>query len=109
MLYFQGWKLVLILGVCLLGFVFALPNAFAPATLVHWPSFLRHQISLGLDLRGGSHLLFEVDMNAVEQERPAIMSASRFAMPGASTTCAASSARSIPRWTCKSAAMALSR
>jgi preprotein translocase subunit SecD len=69
MLYFQGWKLALILGVCLLGFVFALPNAFAPATLDHWPSFLRRQISLGLDLRGGSHLLFEVDMNAVEQER----------------------------------------
>jgi len=35
MLYFQGWKLALILGVCLLGFVFALPNAFAPTTLDH--------------------------------------------------------------------------
>ena len=30
MLYFQTWKLVLILGVCLLGVIFALPNAFAP-------------------------------------------------------------------------------
>ena len=69
MLYFQGWKLALIIGVCLLGFLFALPNAFAPATLEHWPSFLRHQVSLGLDLRGGSHLLLEVDMNVVEQER----------------------------------------
>ena len=69
MLYFQGWKLALIIGVCLLGFLFALPNAFAPATLAQWPSFLRHQVSLGLDLRGGSHLLLEVDMNVVEQER----------------------------------------
>jgi protein-export membrane protein SecD len=69
MLYFQGWKLALIIGVCLLGFIFALPNAFAPATLEQWPSFLRHQVSLGLDLRGGSHLLLEVDMNVVEQER----------------------------------------
>ncbi|HEV8014969.1 MAG TPA: protein translocase subunit SecD [Stellaceae bacterium] len=69
MLYFQGWKLTLILGVCLLGFIFALPNAFAPATIAHWPSILQRQISLGLDLRGGSHLLLEVDMNAVEQER----------------------------------------
>ena len=30
---------------------------------------LRHQVSLGLDLRGGSHLLLQVDMNTVEQER----------------------------------------
>jgi len=69
MLYFQGWKLTLIIGVCLLGFLFALPNAFSPATVAHWPSFLQRQVSLGLDLRGGSHLLLEVDMNAVEQER----------------------------------------
>jgi len=69
MLYFQGWKLALVLGVCLLGFIFALPNAFAPETIAHWPSFLRKQVSLGLDLRGGSHLLLQVDMNTVEQER----------------------------------------
>jgi protein-export membrane protein SecD len=69
MLYFQGWKLTLILGVCFLGFLFALPNAFSPATVEHWPSFLRKQMSLGLDLRGGSHLLLQVDMNTVEQER----------------------------------------
>ena len=70
MLYFQTWKLVLILGACLLGVIFALPNAFAPETVARWPSFLPHkQVSLGLDLRGGSHLLLEVDMGAVEKER----------------------------------------
>src|SRR5579863_1474182 len=69
MLYFQGWKLALILGVCLLGFVFALPNAFGPATIATLPSFLQHQVSLGLDLRGGSYLLMEVDMGAVQRER----------------------------------------
>jgi preprotein translocase subunit SecD len=70
MLYFQTWKLVLILGVCLLGVIFALPNAFAPETLAHWPSYIpKKQVSLGLDLRGGSHLLLEVDMAAVETER----------------------------------------
>ncbi|HEY1504682.1 MAG TPA: protein translocase subunit SecD [Stellaceae bacterium] len=69
MLYFQAWKLTLILGVCLLGFIFALPNAFAPTTLDHWPSFLHRQVSLGLDLRGGSYLLLQVDMTTVEQER----------------------------------------
>ena len=63
MLYFQGWKLTLILGICLLGVIFALPNAFAPGRRSRsWPSFLRNQISLGLDLRGGSYLLLQVDM-----------------------------------------------
>jgi preprotein translocase subunit SecD len=70
MLYFQTWKLVLILGVCLLGVVFAIPNAFSPETVAAWPRFVpKTQISLGLDLRGGSHLLLEVDMGAVEKER----------------------------------------
>jgi protein-export membrane protein SecD len=70
MLYFQTWKLVLILGVCLLGVIFALPNAFSPDTVANWPRFFpRKQVSLGLDLRGGSHLLLEVDMGAVEKER----------------------------------------
>ena len=69
MLYFQGWKLAIVIGVCALGVIFALPNAFSPETIAHWPSFLRNQISLGLDLRGGSHLLLEVDMSTVEKER----------------------------------------
>src|SRR5579862_697647 len=70
MLYFQTWKLVLILGVCLLGVIFALPNAFSPETVAAWPRYVpKKQISLGLDLRGGSHLLMEVDMGAVEKER----------------------------------------
>jgi protein-export membrane protein SecD len=70
MLYFQTWKLVLILGVCLMGVIFALPNAFSPQTVGAWPSlFPRHQVSLGLDLRGGSYLLLAVDMAAVEKEQ----------------------------------------
>src|ERR1700722_11628690 len=69
MLYFQRWLLVLILGACALGVIFALPNAFAPTTVAQWPSVLRKQISLGLDLRGGSYLLYEVDFNAAERER----------------------------------------
>ena len=70
MLYFQTWKVVLILGICALGVIFSLPNAFAPETVAKWPSFLPHrQISLGLDLRGGSHLLLEVDMSSVERDR----------------------------------------
>ena len=69
MLYFQRWLLTIIFAVCAGGFVFALPNAFAPETIARWPTFLHHQVSLGLDLRGGSYLLYEVDFDAAERER----------------------------------------
>ena len=70
MLYFQTWKVLLILAICALGVIFSLPNLFSAQTVDSWPSFLPHrQVSLGLDLRGGSHLLLEVDMASVERER----------------------------------------
>src|SRR5919206_5311428 len=65
MLYFARWKTLAIIGVCLLGFLFCLPNLFPRAALPGW----MHQVSLGLDLRGGSYLLLEVDLNAVVKER----------------------------------------
>ena len=40
-----------------------IPNLFSPQTVERWPAFLpKKQVSLGLDLRGGSYLLYEVDM-----------------------------------------------
>jgi protein-export membrane protein SecD len=70
MLYFQTWKVILILTACALGVIFSLPNLFSAATVDAWPGFVpKHQVSLGLDLRGGSQLLLEVDMASVEAER----------------------------------------
>jgi preprotein translocase subunit SecD len=70
MLYFQPWKVLTILAVCLLGVLLSVPNLFSGSTLERLPSWLPHkQVSLGLDLRGGSHLLLEVDMNQVLRER----------------------------------------
>jgi protein-export membrane protein SecD len=70
MLYFQTWKVILILTACALGVIFSLPNLFSSATVDAWPSFVpKHQVSLGLDLRGGSQLLLQVDMDSVETER----------------------------------------
>ena len=67
MLYFASWKVVLILGICALGVLFSLPNLFSPATLAALPSYIPHkQVSLGLDLRGGSYLLLEVDFAAAQ-------------------------------------------
>lgn len=70
MLYFAKWKIYLILGVCALGLVLSTPNLIPRETLESLPGFLpQRQINLGLDLRGGSYLLLEVDMEAVIAER----------------------------------------
>src|SRR5215472_16745787 len=70
MLYFAQWKVLLILGVCALGVLFSLPNLFTPAQLDWLPSIIpRKQVSLGLDLRGGSYLLLEVDVAAAQSEQ----------------------------------------
>lgn len=70
MLYFPTWKTALVLAVCAFGVILSLPNIFSPETLNRLPSWIPHkQVSLGLDLRGGSHLLLEVDMKSVEKKR----------------------------------------
>ncbi len=70
MLYFAKWKTGLVVAVCLAGLIFLLPNFFSTDTLEGFPGFLpNQQISLGLDLQGGSHLLLEVDVEVVIEER----------------------------------------
>ena len=65
MMYFSRLKTAFVLGVCLLGALLCLPNAInAPADWLPW-----NKIHLGLDLRGGSYLLLEVDMGTVVRER----------------------------------------
>ena len=64
MLYFTRLKTTLIALVCVIGIVFILPNLISkPASWLPW-----QQVHLGLDLRGGSYLLMQVDMNAVVRE-----------------------------------------
>lgn len=70
MVYFAKWKIALILIVCGLGLAFALPNLLSQRQAEGLPTWLPHkQISLGLDLQGGSHLLLEVETSTVIQER----------------------------------------
>src|SRR6516164_10649460 len=65
MMYFGRLKTALILGACLLGAILCIPNLFAaPAAWMPWRT-----VHLGLDLRGGSYLLLEIDMKAVIKER----------------------------------------
>ncbi len=67
MLYFTRAKALGILLLCGLGVLLSLPNlAPKPAWL---PGFVPwNQVELGLDLRGGSYLLLQIDFSAVEQQ-----------------------------------------
>jgi preprotein translocase subunit SecD len=70
MLYFANWKILLICTVCALGVILSVPNLFSAAQLAHVPRFIPHkQVALGLDLRGGSYLLLEVDVTAAQRDR----------------------------------------
>jgi preprotein translocase subunit SecD len=92
MLSIALWKRVVIWGVCALGLLLALPNVFYPRVERHndavavietglstpelqaeaalWPSFLPSDlVNLGLDLRGGAHLLAQVNLPEVYEAR----------------------------------------
>jgi preprotein translocase subunit SecD len=58
---FPLWKRALIWLAIAAGCLFALPNFFPAAQVARWPSFVpSNQITLGLDLQGGSHMMLEV-------------------------------------------------
>ena len=62
MLHFSPLKTTLIVLICLLGILFAAPNFLSEEQRDKLPSWLpSSNVNLGLDLRGGSHLLLEVD------------------------------------------------
>lgn len=92
MLQLELWKRILIWGAVALGLLFALPNLFYTrveqandaraaiaagmdteenqALAAQWPSFLpSNLVNLGLDLRGGAHLLAEVQVQEVYEQR----------------------------------------
>ncbi len=70
MLDFPPWKIWLIGATILLGFLFAAPNFLSERQAAALPSFLpSKQISLGLDLRGGSHLMLEASTEDVRRTK----------------------------------------
>ncbi len=83
MLYFSRAKTLAIAAVCALGVLLSLPNltprpAFLPG-FIPW-----NQVHLGLDLRGGSYLLLQIDFAAVEkQDLNSLVDQARQAMHGA--------------------------
>ena len=87
------WKTILIWGICAVGLLYAVPNLFytkveqhndalkaveasgvatpeQEAAIAQWPSWLPSGlVNLGLDLRGGAHLLAEVKLADVYKQR----------------------------------------
>lgn len=62
---FSKWKEMLVYGICAFGILFSMPNFVSQQFLESMPGFLpSRKISLGLDLRGGAHLLLDVDADA---------------------------------------------
>jgi preprotein translocase subunit SecD len=79
MLHFSTWKITLVLLVVLVGVLFAVPNLVPESERFRtniegervpvgiWNVIPNKSINLGLDLRGGSHLLYEVDLSGVRR------------------------------------------
>src|SRR4051794_17962644 len=69
MLYFTRWKALAIILTALVVCLCAVPNFFPEARVKTWPLWAQRHLVLGLDLQGGSHLLLEVDANAVKKDK----------------------------------------
>ncbi|HHI70524.1 MAG TPA: protein translocase subunit SecDF, partial [Rhodobacteraceae bacterium] len=92
MLQIELWKRIVIWGLVAIGLVMALPNAFysrvehhndalvaieksgstpeREAAVAEWPGWMpSNLVNLGLDLRGGAHLLAEVQVQDVYEAR----------------------------------------
>jgi SecD/SecF fusion protein len=64
------WQIYLYSFIVIFGTILALPNLFTSEQLEKLPDWLpKKQVTLGLDLRGGSHLVLEVDSAALMKER----------------------------------------
>ena len=64
------YLVALYLAIIVAALLFALPNVLPASVLERWPSVLPDKpVALGLDLRGGSHLVLEVDGTELRRER----------------------------------------
>jgi len=69
MLYISRWKMLAILATTFVVCAFAIPNFLPKDVVDSWPKWAQRHVVLGLDLQGGSHILLEVDSNAVRKEK----------------------------------------
>lgn len=74
MLHIPRWKIITVIVASILAFAYSAPNVMSTegkewlaTTMPSWAP--NKTINLGLDLRGGAHLLYEVDIDVVFEER----------------------------------------
>jgi preprotein translocase subunit SecD len=69
-LHVARWRVLAVIIVSLLGLIYALPNVLPASVRSAMPSWMPSKtINLGLDLQGGSYLMFEVESEAVFKAR----------------------------------------
>ncbi|TAJ69540.1 MAG: protein translocase subunit SecD [Phenylobacterium sp.] len=69
MITVSRWRVILVVLAALYGILFTLPNVLPASVRDSLPGFLPKQtLNLGLDLQGGSYLLYEVDTAALRTE-----------------------------------------
>lgn len=69
MITVSRWRIILVVLATLYGIFFTLPNLLPQSVRDSLPGFLPHKtLNLGLDLQGGSYLLYEVDTAALRNE-----------------------------------------
>ncbi|MCO5145798.1 MAG: protein translocase subunit SecDF [Aquamicrobium sp.] len=70
MLHFSRWKTISIWLVVFLAVIVSAPNLLPQSTLASLPNWLpKQQLTLGLDLQGGSHILLQIDRNDLISDR----------------------------------------
>ena len=70
MITVSRWRVILVVLAALYGILFTLPNVLPASVRDSLPAFLPKQtLNLGLDLQGGSYLLYEVDTAALRTEQ----------------------------------------
>ncbi len=74
MLHFPLWKKSSILFAVIFGILYAIPSFVDKETIKKLPSWMQDEVSLGLDLQGGSHLLLEVDIQSALRDQAAFLS-----------------------------------
>ena len=66
MLHFSRLYTLAILGICLLGLLVPIPNFLSKESYDALPRWAQHKIGLGLDLRGGAHILVAMDLDELK-------------------------------------------
>ena len=67
MIQLRPWKITLVVVALLFGILFAVPNVVPAGSMPGWLPGQR--LNLGLDLQGGSYLLYEIDTDALKKQQ----------------------------------------